>query len=204
VGEEVCATVTTEFNSFDQSPLGAFVESPLGARNKSLLSRLVIAMTWCDEAEEYQRYPPTYYIELSQWQQFVIDVMENEGVEVRATIVIPLGSLRGRWWDLIPPFVLWPEDDFKFAETGRPGSLLEFINAFNAIREGDIPTTLVLLVDESGSMDLGHIQPTYDAFKLWLRTNYPAITIREGIWADERWIRATQAFVRVAIDLLPP
>jgi len=38
--------MTTQFDSFDQSPLGAFVESPLGARNRSFAGFFAIATVY--------------------------------------------------------------------------------------------------------------------------------------------------------------
>jgi len=198
--------VTTEFDSFDESPLGAFIESPLGARGIAGL-RLVIAMTWTDESKEketsYQESPQIYFDHLNEWRRFVADTETNERIEIRATVVIPLGSLRGRWWDLIPRGEPWPSDAFQFAETGRPGSLLEFITAFNTIRDGDIPNTLVLLVDNSGSMSIADILPTYQNFQDWIRENFSDVSVHRATFFDEQWIQRTQEAIRDAINLPP-
>lgn len=65
--------MTTKFNSFDASPLGAFVESPLGARNRPRppgdLIDLIVLIVWIDEADvNYYQNPDQYFAHKAQWE----------------------------------------------------------------------------------------------------------------------------------------
>ncbi len=63
--------MTTKFDSFDASPLGAFTESPLGARNAPRLAgtSLTVLIVWIDEAKEiYADNPDQYFAHKAEWE----------------------------------------------------------------------------------------------------------------------------------------
>jgi hypothetical protein len=69
--------VTTKFNSFDASPLAAFVQSPLGARNRVRRVRLprrsfVMVISWLDESSRYASLSGNpWHADLEAWEEVI-------------------------------------------------------------------------------------------------------------------------------------
>ncbi len=195
--------MTTELNSFDQAPVGAFIESPVGARNAPV--GILIVMTWIDESHNtYQTNPQWYFTDLLNWRLFSNRVFLERGIAIFPGVMLPIGSIRGQWWDIIPRGETWPPG-FSFFNVGRPGNLLEYIQAFDSLRDRRVPTALVVEVDESGSMTRPQIQPTFDNFIDWERNLFPNMFIWDdgAIVLEEQWVGSLITAVRNALDNLP-
>lgn len=63
------------------------------------------------------------------------------------------------------------------------------ITFFEAVRAGDTPGYVIILVDDSGSMTLADVQPGFDQFRDYLTSTYPGVVIRAVITPlPEKWV----------------
>lgn len=207
--------MTVAFNSFDRSPLGAFIRSPQGARNGAPVVEVavmpgVVGMVWIDEAEEtyfpeeglvlWRRDWDTYRRNVLAWRALPDDIVVAKGV------IMHVQRAAQSW----TPIGQVPSSNFLYNLAGRPplfddnrtalirGLLTSLSDA--SLGRMTLVTHIYLQVGNSGSMGTADIQPGFREFTSWLNNMRGQVlhqnimlaedaNIAIGEPSDERWLR---------------
>lgn len=199
--------MTTKFNSFDQSSLGAFVESPLGARNRpgAPSEKHVLIMLWIVRDPAYvgsQPQPAVYEADRVAWNTFVADRVPSSSSLSMDIIHFPKTIHSEEHSDLIPPGHELPDNIKHVHQLPRRSELpLMTADQMYAIflgAKGVTPLThlvpFVLLLPLHLQMYM--LQPALDEFLGRVHAEFPAIAWWSIIrTAEERFVSNAQGFV---------
>lgn len=199
--------MTTKFNSFDQSPLGAFVESPLGARNRPGVpsAKHVLVMLWIVRDPAYITgipHPAAYEADRVAWNAFVADRVPPSSSLSMDIIHFPKSIHSEDHSDLIPPGHELPDNTKHVHRLPRVDELpLMTADQMFAIfldAKGVTPLThvvpFVLLLPFF--LQLRMLQPALDEFLTRVHTDFPEIQWWSIVrTAEEHFVSSAQGFV---------
>ena len=175
--------MTVAMQSFDASPLGSFIRSPLGARNGRPTPPEVrigtLTMVWIDETTMNPTYVPDRYgwyeedlVALRAGLQVVWGA--DEVVSAKGLVSHVYSDFYGRW----EPIGDIPTDIVIKRRVQRSPTLAGNQFSFRlAVRSNSDPSTIrrmarldgiKLVVDCSGSMTRNTIEPGFTEFREWL------------------------------------
>lgn len=177
MGTQASTIMTTEFDSFDESEVGGFVESPLGARNEI---NSLDAIVFIDESSPYTQ-EGLAGAALSQWEG-LLHMLPTLSAHV--AIVGPNADVADLW----PSNVDWPSR-ISYEAVGRPPSEADIDRLFGMIQQSQLSTGTPFFffkVDNSGSMFTSSIEPSLST----LRERLSAIERRSEIdeFVGEDWL----------------
>lgn len=182
--------MTTKFDSFDESAVGGFVESSLGARN--FLEKFLDMVIFIDETFD------TYFPSAANVQQARDDLARwNTALETYPTLKLQVAHVGGHeafyniWPDVDFYEIEWPRQ-VDYVEVERPPSVFDMDKLYREIirtqRNNLVePHGFRFIVDTSGSMDRSTIQPMYSALIERLRAASDE-TIMDNNYAGENWL----------------
>jgi hypothetical protein len=173
-----------------RSPLGAFIRSPLGVLTNERVS-LHFTMVFIDESTPYgYGNNDSWSTDLREWNRLIaVNGAPREGVvlcDLPSRLGYNVAPSQPQGVSIYKPF---PRDPF---------SADPFIDAVNFayIGNGDYPSKIVMLIDQSGSMTRRDLEPGIDSFNDWASENDSEndIEIEEHFYSDERWLRMLVQF----------
>lgn len=201
--------MTTKFNSFDASPLGAFVESPLGARNRlrpAMGHQNVLVILWLVRDPAYVEPGGTgevgviYEPDRVAWNSFLANRVRPSRGALRI-MAIQFSALQAGWQLLVPegfevfegligPFLESRRDPPPLMTSDR---MLDIFVSFGGHEEltAIIPLVLVFLPDKL-SVEL--MQPAISQFLQAVAAGLPDITITDIRTAEDRFLNAAMRF----------
>lgn len=180
--------MTTKFGSFDASPLGALVESPLGARNRSIEEAIqsVLIMVWSGKDTFYDgpQGGANYLSDIAAWDRLLDRHDEDDvpvvaaAVEVTQFPIVPRG--------FAPPRRVVITSN-PFLTFGRPFPVDEHIALFESLRGSLQPEFILLRVDQF-SVGIANLQPGWDSFVGSVAALSPDASVSAREYGG-RWVR---------------
>jgi hypothetical protein len=164
-----------------------------------------LCFAFIDESE------PGYYDSQINFETDLADyrnLIENAGNIISSGLISPKGHIVVRGWEFcIPSTYSSPPPEFPAINVGRPPTLTDLQNHFHLVKANALAqdatfqaNKILLVVDNSGSMETGTIEPTYSQFKAWLASEEPDADIVEQQFFNELWVSLFANFIR---DLAP-
>lgn len=198
--------MTTKFNSFDQSPLGAFVESPLGARNRRSRN-IIVLVVWLDESSTLATHPPfngynnpvtsaPWYRDVDEWNALVSD-LDQSGF-VAAVFDAPTAPDDFQEDRIIPRNAEIPPG-VELVDVVRVPSGGAILDTFlDLVPRGRAPSLVRVLTDASRSFPRDAIQAPLASFLVLLERHYAphTIDIELDLMYSENWLAELIILVR--------
>ena len=194
--------MTTRFQSFNQSRMGAFSESRLGARcgEDPEAGNVVVVIAYQDEAWEPQG---VYAPDGRTWWFRDVDTYihrRTDAIEAGYTIATGVGHIEAEnpppsHDPIYPVSVDFPYEHFQYRQMARSPTLADHVAFFESIINlSGLSVTnrslyrICTYVDNSGSMVTNDLGEGYPAFIQWLQDTYPQPEQQHGVYEDERWV----------------
>ncbi len=198
--------MTTKFKSFDASPLVAFVQSPLGARNRPRRGPpIIVVVVWLDESTAYNlpAFPDQWNFDSRQWDELTNTVDRSKFVAAVFDAPVEPGSPLED--TIIPQGGAFPRVVTKVdvARTPSAETILGYFRALIAPRRPVAVTDIWFFIDGSGSMQLFDIQPAFGEFLDLLDDEFAGQpeppNVRFSEFFDERWLSILWGTVSVVV-----
>ena len=180
-----------DFDVISESTIGeSAIESIIG-ESRSLGGASVAYVLIIDESSEYWLNVENYAPDLARFRNLRDQARPGIGLCV---LDVPAEFSP----DLIIPFDETFPADINIVEAAvRPQTLADQIAAFDLARGGEDPDSVVLIVDDSGSLLEPDVEQAIDEFRNWLDARIPRAVRSEILFDDERWL---EAFNRVLVS----
>lgn len=192
--------MSTDFDSFDRSPLGEFTRSLLGARNELPRPLLIVGMTWIDESSPYATDRDLYLAELGAFRDFL---GTNDDIDIRP-VMMKLEPFDQPNEFIIPPGELFPSDIFSLVEVSRESPAALYLAIFDGIRNFQRTDGLTIDTDESGSTVRSQLQPGLGSFISEVQEEHPDMVFFDHpfIAPHEQWLTSMQSALAELITLV--
>lgn len=185
--------MSKRFNSVLASRFGQFVKSPLGVRDTTDVGFPdITTMLFTDSASPYLNDPSLYRSDLAEFGEFVSLAQDTRSSTIRSTILIynRTGG-GGQPSNVLPPPNVWPSQYFGIKVLLGMGTLQNWIDAFDAVR--DSQEQMVLVQTFSGIFP-SFLDPVADQFRAWLPDNHPNVVFDDRFGQSLRWIFETRRY----------